>query len=351
VLTRIEDARANTLAIECLDRLWRQRNHVALIAVTKWLLQRQSSAPEVLLRQASALSAKALYSRDPADLEEASQRLTRARAAGASAAELQPSEVFLAMARGREDQAIAEASKLDPRTRPDMLAMLLLRARGLRMFRLMADLADRCLLASERPTLCELEMVSVERLFCAFHLGQPRSALDIALRATTLPKDVKGRLASAVVAYVDGKLDMCVELLTPLLAEDPLPTEALWLLSQCLAERLRFDQLRDLCAKELTDFEPLAKWVAQRAPARILTQVEIGMAAVAAVPQSPELVAIAQEGAIMRVMPGIDWVNALTNARQHSPNATTVWIARLSYPAQLLRSFFSFKPPAGSPHV
>lgn len=350
VLARIEDARANALAVECLDRLWRQRNHVALIAVTRWFLKRQSSAPEVLLRQASALAAKALDSRDPADLEEASQRLIRARAAGASAAELQPSEVFLAMARGGEDQAIAEASKLDPRTRSDMLVMLMTRARGLRMFRLVADLADRCLLANERPTLFDLEMVALERLLCAFHLGQPRSALDIALRVTRLPTDVRGRLASAVVAYVDKKLDVCAELLAPMLAEDPLPAEALWLLSQCLAESLRFGDLRELCATQLTDFEPLAEWAAQRSPNRSLTPLDISMAMASVIPQSPELVAIAQMGSVMVVVPGIDWVNALTNARQHAPNATTLWIARLSYPAQLLRSFFRFQPPsAGAP--
>lgn len=345
-LQQIDSAHSDALAVHCLDRMVNRGHHVALKPVAEWLLQRRSSDPRVLIRQAAALSVKSLDSRMRSDLDEASKRVTQARTAGADPSELQSSEVLLAMARGDEERAIAEASRLDVKIPSDMLALLSTRAFANEMFRLSSELADKCLSREEKPALFKRETIALERLLCAFRLGHPRSALTPVLEAAPLPANIWGRLVTAVVAYIDGKLHTCVDMLTSMLAEDPLPAQTLPILSQCLAESLRFEDLAALCAREMSSLTPVARWAAERLPTQSVTPAARAMAAAATFQHPSEFVAIAQERHIMRVTVGVDWLDSLTKARAHAPNATSVWVARLSYPVKFLRSVFSIKSPA-----
>ena len=200
----LEPDRANTLCIQCLDHLLAAGHLSALKAPTAWLLARESADPAVLTRQTSALSALASDTKKPSDIQRATARLLKAREAGVTEVELAHSQIFIEIASGREDVAMAAAANLRPDSRPDIVAMLATRAFGNEMFALASMLADRVLASEEQPVHIQLDTIVLERLLVAFRLGQSRAVMNAALARSPPPSGVWGRLAEAVIRYLDG---------------------------------------------------------------------------------------------------------------------------------------------------
>lgn len=337
---------ANTACIHCLDRVVSTSHRATLTAGTNWLLARESTDREVLTRQTSALAALAFETRNAADVERAMARLSQSRNAAAEEGELVPSEILLAMANGREDLARAAIPRIDPRTRPDMLAMLASAAFRREMLELASTLADIALASEQQPVHFQLETVVLERVLVAFRLGQSRESLKSVLARSPLPSDMWGRLAGAVVHYLDGELLKAIEILRPQLSEKVVPVQSIHLLSQCLAEDRQYQALQDLCAREFPSLAALATWAAARRPTREITAAERGMAAVASFMHPREFLGIPETGHYVPVSPGVDWANALSGVKASAPNATAVWVARVAEPTDFIRTLFNLKAPA-----
>lgn len=344
LLQGMENEHANNLCMQCLDRLF-AAGHDATVAA-RWLLARESTDPIVLTRQASGLAAHASATKNPNDIQRATEWLSKARQAGAPEAELVLSEILLAMATDRQDIAVEATARIDPSAHPDMIAMLATTAFSKDMLELASTLADRALRSEQKPIHFPLEIIAIERLLVAFRLGQSRETMKLALGRTPLPSSIWGRLAEAVVRYLDGEVRESIEILRPLLSGRIVPVQSILLLCQCLAEAHRYQELQKLCEVELPKLASLAEWAAKRCPKRDVTATEKVAAAAASFMNSREFIGIPENGPIVRVSSGEDWASALSGVKASAPNATAVWVVRIAEPTAFIRTLFNLKAPS-----
>jgi hypothetical protein len=325
------------------------RHHLdALKTTTMWFLERESFDPMVLASQAAVLCAQAVDSREAPDLLRASQHLEKARAAGAASGQLCPAEIFFAMASATEDLAMERAQNLESGTRADMLAMLSMRAFREDMFVLASMLADKVFASGQALTLLAADRIALIRLLCGFRLGHPCTAYVPALAAASLPSDIWGMLASAVIFYFDNKIDECLAVPKASLQGKHIPVQSLFLLAQCLAETMQYDELctlSTLSASDLPNLISRARWAAERRPKNPILPEERALAAAATFQNPQEFVAVASEGHVRMVAPGRNWFGALSGAQSNAPQASAVWVVRMASPVEFVKDLFNIRPP------
>lgn len=341
VLGRMEPGVADQLGVELLGRAYSAGQLVACNTLTTWLMARNTKEPTLLLRQSLVLGSNAILTGDASALRQAEGRLTEARAAGAAQAELRLGQIMVEIACGNEPAAL-ELIKDLPAEMVEIHAMFTQLAERRGLPALQAHLLDRCLAAERVPANLDISGLLAQRIACGFRLGQELPTVRAVLGTRHLSNDMWARTAAAALSYADGDLEECVGLLAPLMAAPKVPFPAPNLLGQALAELRRYDDLRTLCsnfgAPELAE---LARWAAERTPARPLEPAEVGMASAAAFIHESEILGVARKQWTVRSAPSTDWATAIRACRKSQPDSEQVWVVRRSYPREFLRRVFT----------